>query len=160
VIYFIEFPDGNIKIGTAKNLHTRLRDQGLEEGRFKVLGVHEGGRHLEGILHGRFDHLRIGRKERFKPDDDLLKYIREKTRPWDWFSPPTTPDDDEIFVLFHGRHYTWAKEFCEATGLNLSEIVDRSMILYAKRRGFRPPPYKEAEAIKASKPLPLFDEAE
>lgn len=77
-IYFIQqTPGGQIKIGTAVNVATRLSTlQTASASILQVLAVMPGGTTEEQALHRRFGHARI-RGEWFTPTPDVLAFIEE-----------------------------------------------------------------------------------
>jgi hypothetical protein len=75
-VYFVqESGAGAIKIGTTKNVSTRVREMAVGTPHLlAVLAVIEGNRNTEQALHRRFRHARI-RGEWFRPVPELLDYI-------------------------------------------------------------------------------------
>jgi hypothetical protein len=110
-VYFIQAADGfPIKIGVSINLMRRLTDLRHASGlHLKVLGViRDGTRETEQALHRRFNEGRLV-GEWFRPDPDLLEYIREQASPW---------DESEHFG--RGRHLAFVPP---PDGLNPSRLV-------------------------------------
>jgi hypothetical protein len=163
LIYYIQYhEDSLIKIGTTNNLHSRLAQHGLAHDRFKVLGVHEGGPLVERCMHSKFDHLRVGRKELFKPDDDLLDHIKKYTREWDEFSPPRTKLDEESYIVFYAESLEWLRDIAEHFDVKACDIVDKALMEFGQRHRF-PKPYPDHPPGKGKVPdaaefvpLPLF----
>jgi hypothetical protein len=98
-VYFIQVgEDGPIKIGRAKGSPLTRLDAlqvGIPFDLRLVAIIPHVSHHLELDLHRRFDHLRI-RGEWFKPEPELLDYIRENALAWTlrrdqvpawWFGP-------------------------------------------------------------------------
>ena len=78
-VYFVAGA-GLIKIGTAKVVRTRLRD--LQIGspvRLELLVAIRGSRHLEMLLHQRFEHLHA-HGEWFRAEHELRAFIDEMRR--------------------------------------------------------------------------------
>ena len=73
VVYYIRIHD-HIKIGTTGNLKERLIALRID-GKDCVLATEPGGFKLEKMRHGQFDRLRIGRKENFRPEPQLMHHI-------------------------------------------------------------------------------------
>jgi hypothetical protein len=84
-VYFIQATDGGaIKIGVTTNVMKRLATLRTGSGRhLNVLGIiRDGTRETERMLHRRFkDGRLIG--EWFRPEPDLLEYIRDHASRWD-----------------------------------------------------------------------------
>lgn len=91
VVYFIQIgEDGPIKIGMSRGNPIR-RLQAMQTGmpyELRVMGVvaEEFGR-TEGQLHERFDHLRL-RGEWFRPEADLIAFIKANAKPFNDGNPP------------------------------------------------------------------------
>lgn len=75
VVYFLRRSNGDIKIGFTGFFDQRLATLRGEHGPLDILLVAQGGRMVEGFLHRRFAHARIGGTEWFKPRADLLAFI-------------------------------------------------------------------------------------
>lgn len=76
MIYFAQLDTGAIKIGTSRNVESRLDQLKSYYGKpLALLGTMPGGRKEEREIHQRFGHLRFGRHEQFKPAQDLLDFI-------------------------------------------------------------------------------------
>lgn len=98
-VYFIERPNGDIKIGVARKarLSQRLGEIKRKHGGAKLLGVLDGGYELEKELHERFiEHrqtvtYRAGHEkfniwatvycEFFSPVAELLEFIKQNANP-------------------------------------------------------------------------------
>lgn len=75
-VYFIEAPDGLIKIGWTSDLARRVNNLAVgSSGPIKVLATTPGGRTLEAHLHERFSDDRV-QGEWFKPSDDLRGLVK------------------------------------------------------------------------------------
>jgi len=73
VVYYVQRPDGAIKIGTTWSLPKRL--QSLRNvAQVTVLAAHLGGQPAEAAMHRRFAHLRLD-GEWFTPADELLSHV-------------------------------------------------------------------------------------
>jgi hypothetical protein len=76
MIYFLRLNNGLIKIGTTKNLRSRMAQHRSSYKDHEVLTIMEGGREEERALHARFSHLRIAKNlELFSAGDDLVEFI-------------------------------------------------------------------------------------
>jgi hypothetical protein len=75
-VYFVqESGMGAIKIGTTKNVNTRVSDMAVGTPHLlAVLALIDGNHEVEHALHQRFAHARI-RGEWFRPVPELLEYI-------------------------------------------------------------------------------------
>jgi len=83
MIYFVQsIATQLVKIGTTKCLAQRLNGLRIEAGGdVDVLGVAKGGRPEETSLHEHFQHLHV-KGEWFRPEAELLEYIKQNARPW------------------------------------------------------------------------------
>lgn len=84
MIYFLRHVEtGLIKIGTTKNLKSRVYDLEREHGKLEVMGFVAGYEWYETELHKRFDHLNkrgvLSGREWFSPDSELINYIEKYT---------------------------------------------------------------------------------
>ncbi|MBL0245569.1 MAG: GIY-YIG nuclease family protein [Rhodoferax sp.] len=76
-IYFIQDVLGNIKIGFARNVQSRIETlQTANSSPLRLIGSINGNKSKEAELHRRFAGARI-RGEWFTPTDDLMNYIQE-----------------------------------------------------------------------------------
>lgn len=72
VVYYVREHD-HIKIGTTINLTQRLQSLRIEES--ALLGTEPGSFDVEKKRHAQFKHLRIGKRENFRPEFDLIQHI-------------------------------------------------------------------------------------
>jgi hypothetical protein len=79
VYYAQRLPDGLIKIGTSKNLRTRLGNLTREHGELRLLLTHLGDRERETRMHKQFEALWV-EGEWFRPEAELLAWILEVRR--------------------------------------------------------------------------------
>jgi hypothetical protein len=77
VIYFMQPADGGaIKIGHSPDVDRRREQLEAHYGRpLVLLATMRGGRAEEASIHRRFSHLRLGRKEQFRPAAELMAFI-------------------------------------------------------------------------------------
>jgi hypothetical protein len=77
LIYFAQPIDGGpVKIGCSDDVPARVRQLEAHYGKpLAVLATMEGGYEEEQSIHARFDHLRFGRTEQFRPGADLMAFI-------------------------------------------------------------------------------------
>lgn len=98
MIYFAKLASGAIKIGTAVDPQKRIRGlASVYDTSVILLGTMPGGPEEEREIHQRFEHLRFGKKEQFKPGPDLLEFIGLSAE--DWPDPRSVRDQsywDEI----------------------------------------------------------------
>lgn len=73
LVYYVRELPGQIKIGYTTNMKERLL--GLRLPVENVLATEPGGRELEAKRHQQFKALRIGRRESFVDDPELLSHI-------------------------------------------------------------------------------------
>jgi hypothetical protein len=78
VIYFAQSTEGGpVKIGATDDVARRLGQLEAYYGKpLAVLATLPGGADEERAIHRRFDHLRLGRKEQFRPHAELMAFIR------------------------------------------------------------------------------------
>jgi hypothetical protein len=76
-VYYIRIGD-HIKIGFTQNMQERML--GLRVDLIDVLATEPGGRDVERERHKQFAHLRVGNRENFKKDPDLLTHIAKVRR--------------------------------------------------------------------------------
>lgn len=85
MIYFIQSPDGAIKIGTSIRLTERIKqiavDANIEVKSLLVLAVMNGAYAEEQAIHAKFEEYRI-RGEWFKPNPELTSFMAMEGRPW------------------------------------------------------------------------------
>lgn len=83
MIYFLRRANGDIKIGTTINYFGRISALQNKYGKLELLGVHDGNRETEIVLHERFSEHRLYTRnhptEWFRPVPDLLGYIHQHT---------------------------------------------------------------------------------
>jgi hypothetical protein len=100
LVYFVQQgTTGHIKIGRSWNPVDRIRKLSTaSSAELVLLGVIDGG-YQERELHKRFEHLRVKKNgEWFKASEDLVSYVRERSRPvreQDANSPEQDGDDSE-----------------------------------------------------------------
>lgn len=73
VVYYLGLPDGTIKIGYTTNLYTRATQLYARD---SILAIEPGGRERESERHAQFRAERVGRSERFRRTDRLMRHIR------------------------------------------------------------------------------------
>jgi hypothetical protein len=73
VVYYVQLAPDVVKIGTTVNLRRRL--MGLRVDPDAVLVTEPGGEPLERMRHAQFAHLRIGRRENFRVEADLVSHV-------------------------------------------------------------------------------------
>jgi hypothetical protein len=74
IVYYVQRPDGMIKIGTSRNAGSRLGAIGREHGRLLLMAFHTGARAEEAAAHRAFKTMAIG-GEWFRPGLPLLEHI-------------------------------------------------------------------------------------
>lgn len=68
-----------IKIGTTRDYHERMKQLQASKRGFELLGLMDGDRKTEQLIHQTFEPLRISRSEWFHFDPALLEYIKANT---------------------------------------------------------------------------------
>lgn len=76
VVYYLQLPNGTIKIGTSSDILARLGKHRRKYGKVRVLAIEFGGRSLEAQRHQEFAGDRIGAAEHFHPSDTLMSHIK------------------------------------------------------------------------------------
>jgi T5orf172 domain len=80
MVYFARMPSGLIKIGFTRNIARRLSELVGEYGTpIDIVGVLEGGRDEEQVIHERFSHVRTTGCEMFRECPEMFQFIREET---------------------------------------------------------------------------------
>ena len=75
-VYFVQRPDGMIKIGFSTRVRDRIDELTGHSGvRLRLLATVPGTMKDEHAMHVRFAHLRQHRTEMFRPGNDLLRFI-------------------------------------------------------------------------------------
>lgn len=76
MIYFVQLESGAIKIGFTENIEARLAQLGSHyQSPVFLLATMPGDRKQEREIHERFEHLRFGRLEQFRPANELMEFI-------------------------------------------------------------------------------------
>jgi hypothetical protein len=78
VIYFVQIPNGLIKIGATTDLKGRLPELASDYGTAIALVATMPGDLVTKLeIHKQFSHLQVGRTDHFEPGPDLLDFISE-----------------------------------------------------------------------------------
>lgn len=126
IIYFIERQsDKAIKIGTTKNLQQRMIELRGQHGGLSLLGIIDGGRIREKLLHWIFNGNRVD-GEFFMPDDELMAIIRSETRMPTKIKKTRTDFGKSIKSSFNNKRLG---EAINKSGLSMNE-VDRRLNLH------------------------------
>lgn len=131
MIYFMQPTDGGpVKIGFTVNLSARHRQLEAHYGcDLALLATMPGRRKEEAEIHKRFDHLRFGRTEQFRPAADLMAFIGRPLlvsanhESVEALSPRPAP-----YVRMYEDTAKLVKRYAGERGLSVSEFVDRFMI--------------------------------
>ena len=76
MIYFAQFPNGTVKIGSSVDPRCRMKKFRSEyRVELSILAVKPGGPREEYRIHRRFAHLRFPGTEQFRPAPELLEFI-------------------------------------------------------------------------------------
>lgn len=155
MVYFIEVqhPDGVfIKIGYAEDAQARAGGiRFTRKAPVRILGIMPGFRRVEASVHQRFAHLRLGRHEHFRPDQELMDFIEENTEP---ITPRSkgralTSERSEGTALIETTIVLKAKQIAAYKEITVSELlsellagpIDRAyaqMLRELDERGSRP----------------------
>lgn len=78
MIYFMQSESGGpVKIGYSCDVERRRHEHESHYGRtMVVLCTMDGGKAKERAIHRKFKHLRLGRTEQFRPEPELLEFVR------------------------------------------------------------------------------------
>jgi len=91
VVYYVQRPDGMIKIGTSRAPGVRLESIGRKHGALLVMALHSGAHAEESAVHRRFNALHIG-GEWFRPELPLLEHINDVRKRMS----NVVPEDDDL----------------------------------------------------------------
>lgn len=144
MIYFVQPIDGGpIKIGHSEDISRRLPQLESHYGcALALLATMDGGQDQERLIHERFEHLRFGRTEQFRPARDLMEFIR---RP---LLVHAAPDAVEVM---EGRTHTvtlkgseqwkqWLERSAKHCRVSISSLIDLAVTEYVKAMGFKEEP--------------------
>jgi hypothetical protein len=113
---------GSIKIGFSNNIERRRAELESHYGQpLALLAVMEGGRDEERSIHLRFDHLRIGRSEQFRPAPELMAFIGRPLL--------VDPNPDAVEVMSGPPRYT------KPIRLDLSPEIHQMLRVVAAENG-------------------------
>jgi hypothetical protein len=142
VIYFMQAEGGGpIKIGNTGNLDNRRADLERISGRKqRVLATAEGGRTEERELQRRFDHLRIGRTEDYRPAPDLMEYLGLCAAAEAEWAAGSDEAREALMVESTPEWRDWLGRGAEYCRIEVSELLDVAATLYLRSRGFTEPP--------------------
>lgn len=125
MVYFLQAPDGKVKIGTTIRLSQRLKQLAKEHGcELRVLAVVDGRYNVEKDLHRRFAHLRIV-NEWFEPGDDLLGFIVQDGKPWN--DSDDAPFPDTVVVKLDATIVADAKAVAGIRGVSLADYLNDAL---------------------------------
>lgn len=79
VVYFVERPNGDVKIGFTARLSARIPAIAAYEGDVRLIGLRRGGRRMERYLHEKLAEDRIGRSEWFRPSAAVIAAAKSAT---------------------------------------------------------------------------------
>jgi hypothetical protein len=140
MIYFVQAKSGgSVMIGFTNNLDSRLKQLQATYGReLVVLATMEGGLAEERGILSRFEHLRLGRAEQFRPSPELMEFIGRPVL--------SESNSDAIEAIpqagaFLQRSSLAWKQAVEAfaewdRAPSVSDLIDRAIIAYAREKGY------------------------
>jgi hypothetical protein len=91
IVYYVQRPDGMIKIGTSRVAGSRLGTIGRQHGRLVTMAFHTGARAEEAAVHRAFKALHIG-GEWHRPELPLLEHIAKVRKTMS----NLVPEDDDL----------------------------------------------------------------
>ena len=91
IVYYVQRPDGMIKIGTSRSAGSRLADIARKHGQLMLMAFHTGAHAEETTVHRRFKALHIG-GEWFRPEIPLLEHIAKVRKTMS----NLVPEDDDL----------------------------------------------------------------
>jgi hypothetical protein len=144
MIYFMQSVEGGpVKIGTTESLGMRHKQLERHYGRsLVILATMDGGYEEEGEIHARFSHLRLGDKEQFRPEPDLMEFIG---KPLFASALDVAPMDSPltaglITIRCRPEYKKWLLAFAKSERDIPSRLIDLGLIELAKIRGYSSPP--------------------
>jgi hypothetical protein len=140
MIYFIQAKSGGpVMIGFTNNLESRLKQLQATEGReLVVLATMEGGMAEERGIHSRFEHLRLGHTEQFRPSPGLMEFIGRPVLPGSNSHDIEANAQPGAFLPRSTLAWKQAvEEFAEwDRAPSVSDLIDRAIIAYAREKGY------------------------
>jgi hypothetical protein len=146
MVYFVQDVHGGaIKIGSSIRAAERCRQLSEAKGlRLLILGVMDGGFDEERATQRRFNHLRLEptpKCEWFRPEADLLEFIRCETRIWTPSDDAPSVTLDNIFVLRGTDEFkVWMDGLAAHIGAPVTVMVERAMRELARKESYPVPP--------------------
>lgn len=149
MIYFLQPTDGGaIKIGFTEDLDARRRQLERHYGcPLAILATMPGGREEEAEIHERFDELRLGRTEQFRPAPELMEFIGRPllvgANPEAVEAMLGTPPDGSLVILSikcRREWREWAMDIAKAERASLATLIDQLLAVRARERGLPDPP--------------------
>lgn len=134
---------GPIKIGHSADVDARIQQLEAHYGcPLALLATLPGGEEEEAAIHARFDHLRFGRTEQFRPALDLMAFIGR---------PLLVDPNPHAVEVMPGRRslylssaasdewIAWVKKGAEFCCTDVSKLVDAALTSYLKAQGYPDP---------------------
>lgn len=142
-VYFAQpIGGGPIKIGHATVVHARIAQ--LEEHYCQplaLLATMPGGRAEEKEIHQKFHHLRFGQTEQFRPDPDLIAFMR---RPLFASATPVggamPANFRTVGIRSSAEWADWIERLAKHNRTDVAKVLDAAASQYAKSTGFDEPP--------------------
>lgn len=131
MIYFLQRPNGDIKIGITIDYRQRHLQLIEQYGALVLLGIMPGNRIQERALHTQFADCRIGRSEFFTPEEKLLVYIKRNT------SLEVPKSRPKLFVNLSDDITNALNLEMENTGIPKSILTRQALEQYLSNRGHR-----------------------
>jgi hypothetical protein len=140
MVYFIQsMANDLIKIGYSSRVSCRRQELSYIMGvELVLLGVIDGTRKDETVLHKRFSDLRT-KGEWFCPADELLSFIDQNARPYNDTSERSRKARS-FSIKGNIEWFSWLDEYAVSCGMNCrASLVDRALVELARFVGFKRP---------------------
>lgn len=142
-VYFAQpVGGGPIKIGHASVVHARIAQ--LEEHYCQplaLLATMPGGRAEEKEIHQRFHHLRFGQTEQFRPDTDLIAFIRRPLFANGALVTEAIPAGFRTVGIRASAEWAdWLERLAKHMRTDIAKLMDACAAEYARNHGFDEPP--------------------
>lgn len=142
-VYFMQpVGGGPVKIGSTTDVVRRQAELETYYSREMVLlGTIPGGADEEKEVHARFDRLRLGRTEQFKPALELMQFIGQPLL--------VDPNPDAVVAMKSlktiaikgsAEWVAWLESAARFRRTDVAKLIDEAATWYAKRMGFAVPP--------------------
>ncbi len=151
VIYFVQRADGNVKIGTTKHINTRFRELQAEHGKLDLLGIIDGTKSREKILHWCLSDSWV-ENEWFNLSSQIQEIIDNHTsiparfknpKPMSKFPIYDTKDDDSLTI----KEIIYVMDWSYPTALRFAQSHGKLVSIGGLMPKWFTPAHKIQEAI-------------